>query len=216
MSFGGNRTTTQTTRPDAGSQAYINAMRQGAAQGADVAMNGTYFTGPQTMSVADQAAQFMNPYMSQVVDATRGEFDHLRNQAGMQSNQQATQQGAFGGSRAAVQAGSRLGEIDRAQGSQIANLLNSGYQNALSQGTQYAEYQRQLQEQKMQEPLWKQQQAQAMMQGGLGPVGQVSTQQQPGGSWLGGALGGAQAGAAFGPWGAGIGGVLGGLGGLFG
>lgn len=41
---------------------------------------------------------------------------------------------------------------------------------------------------------------------------------RPGGgaSFLQGALGGASAGSAFGPWGAGIGGVLGGLGGLFG
>lgn len=36
-----------------------------------------------------------------------------------------------------------------------------------------------------------------------------------GASFLQGALGGASAGSAFGPWGAGIGGVLGGLGGLF-
>lgn len=48
----------------------------------------------------------------------------------------------------------------------------------------------------------------------------TGTQTMPGQSGIGslfsGALGGASAGSAFGPWGAGIGGILGGLGGLFG
>jgi len=214
MGKGGSRTV-QTTAPDAASQGYIDRMRRAATGAAGVATGGgPYFTGPQTQSIQDQVSPFMNPYISNVVDATRGEFDFLRNQASVDANQQATQAGAFGGSRHGVAEGTRLGALDRAQTSQIADLLSGGYNNALSMGTDYAERQRQLREQQMQEPLWRQNQALQFYNMGMGPVGQSVS--QPKGSALGSAAGGAMAGSAFGPWGTAIGGGLGLLGGIFG
>ncbi len=214
MAKGGSKSTT-TQAPDPRSQAYIEQMRRMAGQGAGMIQGGgPLFTGPQEMSVADQAAPFFDPYMSNVVDATRGEFDHMRADAYMSANQQATAAGAFGGSRHGVMAGARLGEIDRAQGSTLAQLLSGGWQNAVQQGTQYAEMQRQLRERQMQEPLFRQQQALQMLNLGMGPVGSTSTAVSPRNP-LGGAASGAIAGSAFGPWGAAIGGGVGLLGSLF-
>lgn len=210
-----NRTTTSTTALDPASQRYVDAMRQQAQSGANVAlagphqmggqgglfgaMNGrmsqmqggggpggnSWFTGPQQMSVGDQAAQFMNPYQQNVIGAVQGQYDTLRQNALNNTRQQATLGGGFGGSRMAVLAGERLGQLDQGQAGTVAGLLHGGYQNALSQGTQYAEHQRQLQQQQLQEPLWRQQQAQAFQHGGMGPTGWTSTQTQPGGSLIG-------------------------------
>lgn len=182
--FGGKQTTTTTNQGlDPQSQAYVDQMRQQSQGGANTALNGpggggSWFTGPQTMSIGDQAAQFFNPYMKNVVNATQGQYDQLRSQAAIDSNQHSTLNGAFGGTRAAVAQGARLGQLDVGQANTVSNLLNSGYQNALGMGTQYAEQQRQLQQQQMQEPLYRQQLAQQFQQGGLGPVGSTSTQTQ--------------------------------------
>lgn len=199
------------TGPDVQSQAYINALRKQAMMGSQVAtgMPGSMFAGP--LGAQDiQAA--MNPFLSQVVDATRGEFDNLRGLASNATNQQATQAGAFGGSRQAVLEGTRLGELDRAQASNIAGLLSGGYGQAVN----LAEMQRQQRQQQLQEPLWRQQQALNMLNLGMGPVGQSQQQFQPRGSALGSAASGALAGSAFGPIGGIVGGGLGLLGGLFG
>lgn len=201
-------------------QNYINAQQQMGQQGANSILNhqGSFFTGPETMSVGDQAAQFMNPYQQQVIDANNAQFDQLRAGAVTGANQEAMQAGAFGGSRHGVMAGARLGELDRTQMRQNANLLNSGYQNAMQMGIGYQNQQRQLQQQQMMEPVWRQQQAMQLMNLGMGPTGQQVT--TPGGSALGGAAGGALSGwgatmnpqtGQGNPWGA----ILGGLGGLF-
>src|SRR5690606_27342516 len=99
----------------------------------------------------------------------------LRGQAQMATQQAATQAGAFGGSRHGVAEGVRLGELDRAQASQIAGLLHSGYQQALGQGVAFAEHQRQLQQQQLQEPLFRQQLALGFQNMGMGPVGTTTT-----------------------------------------
>lgn len=161
---------------DAASQAYVNQQRALAqAQVAGLMNSGPLFTGALTQSPAEMAAGFMNPYTQNVVDATRGEFDHLRNQASMNANQQATLAGAFGGSRHGVMEGTRLGELDRAQAGTIANLLNSGYQNALGQGVDFAQYQQGLQQQQMLEPLFRAQQGINLLNLGMGPTGMVNT-----------------------------------------
>lgn len=183
--MGKSKTTTTNTGLDPNSQKYVDAMRQQSQAGAQTAMGGpagggSWFTGPQTMSIGDQAAQFFNPYMSNVVDATKQQYDQLRAGALHDTSQQATLAGAYGGSRAAVLAGSRLGQLDVGQANTIANLQNQGYQNALQQGTAYTEQQRQLAQQQMQEPLFRAQQAQQFQQGGLGPVGQTTNQTESG------------------------------------
>jgi len=201
---------------DPQSQAYVDQMRQHARGGAGVALNtpGNFFLGPDTRSIQDQIAPFLNPYMDQVIGGVRDEFDNLRGQAQVGVNQGATAAGAFGGSRQGVAQGTRLGEIDRAQTSQIGGLLSSGFQNALTQGLQFSEYQRALRERQAQEPLFRQQQAQQMLNLGLGPTGFTNTNTQTHrGSTLGtitglaGTVGGAIIG---GPGGAAVGSQLGG------
>lgn len=208
----------------------FGAARQAAVNGVQAQMpndpnaqnGGGWFTGPLQQTPGEMAAPFMNPYLQNVIGGLRGEFDHLRGQASNATAQQATQAGAFGGSRAAVLEGSRLGELDRAQTSQIGGLLNSGFQNAMGQGLGFAQYQQGLQQQKQMEPLWRQQQAQQMMNNGMGPVGQQSNQVQqgPGRSALGSAAGGALTGASIGSIipgiGTGIGAAVGGGLGLLG
>ena len=204
--FGGNKRNTSGTGLDPQSQAYVNQMRGMAGNAAQTALNppgGNWFMGP--LSEGDISSA-MNPFISNVVDSTRAEFDHLRGLAGRDANAQATA-AAFGGSRHGVMAGARMGELDRAQGSQIANLMQQGYGQALS----FAEHQRQLAERQLQSPLFANQQALNFMNFGMGPVGQQNTQPR---NWFGSALGGAQAGMGISggnPWGGAIGGILGGI-----
>lgn len=181
--MGKSKKQTVTQQVDPATQKYVEQMR-GAATGAqNVALNapGQFMLGPTDMSIGDQAERFMNPYMKNVVDATRGEFDHMRGQAVNQGNIAATRAGAFGGSRAAVAQGARLGEIDRAQGSQIAGLMHGGYNDALKMGLGYSEYERSLKERQAQEPLFRNQQGLQFLNMGLGPYGSNSQQKMSGG-----------------------------------
>lgn len=193
MAKKGGKTTTNTTELDPASRAYLEAQRGQAAQGANTALQLNPFTGPQTQSIGDQAAAFMNPYTQNVIGAVNTQFDKARAQATVGTNQQATMAGAFGGSRQGVAQGTRLGELDATQQGINANLLQSGYNNALTMGTDYAERQRQLQEQKNMTPLWQAQQAQGMLTGGYGgPTGSTQTTVSPGQSILGQVAGAAQ------------------------
>lgn len=187
-------TTTNTTGLDPASEAYQKKIREQARSGADQLLNGQnpLFLGPDSRSIADQTAQFMNPYMDQVIGGVRGEFDQLRGQAGAQANANATSQGAFGGSRAAVDRGARLGALDSAQASQIGGLMSNGYQQALQQGQNYSEYARNLRERQAQEPMFRQQQALQMANQGMGQTGQVNTEtQESKRDWLSTLAGGA-------------------------
>jgi len=83
-------------------------------------------------------AQLMNPYTQNVINATHGQFDKLRDQAALGANDAATRAGAFGGDRAALMKGARLGEIDSAEGSNIANLLQGGYSDIMNRALQGA------------------------------------------------------------------------------
>lgn len=77
-------------------------------------------------------AGFMNPYQGGVIDALNPTFDRQRAQAHNDVADAATHAGAFGGSRAAITEGVRLGEIDRNQSQQVAGLLDQGYNTATS------------------------------------------------------------------------------------
>lgn len=218
MSKGGGQTTVS-SRPDAGTQQYIDQLRRAGGLGAGYATGApgkdgqplgpeSYFSGPLT---PEQIQAAMSPYISGVIDPMRAEFDMLRGQAGVGVNSAATAAGAFGGSRHGVAQGVRLGEIDRAQGSALADLMNRGYAGAVG----LAEHNRGLTQQQLQEPLWRQEQALRMLNLGMGPMGQVQTQSGTAGqNPFGMALGGASVGSAFGPIGAAVGGGLGLLGGL--
>lgn len=75
-------------------------------------------------------AKLMNPYQQQVIDASNREFGHTLDAVRNNVNDAATQAGAFGGSRHGVAEGVALGEAGRAHDAEIANLLQSGYNNA--------------------------------------------------------------------------------------
>ena len=214
MSKGG-RTQTVTTAPDPKSQGFVDQMRGMATSAAGTAMApppGGWFAGPLT---GQDISAAMDPYLQQVIGGVRGEFDHLRGQANVGANQDATMAGAFGGSRHGIMQGTRLGELDRAQTSQIGGLLSQGYGQAIN----LAEMQRQQRERQMQSPLFGAQQGLNFMNLGMGPMGQSVTtpmNKNPLGSAAGGALTGLAAGGTkFGIPGAVIGGLGGLLGGLF-
>lgn len=90
-------------------------------------------TGDPTMQ-----QQFMNPYQSQVMDRLNEQFA-VQNQMTTQGiNDQATQAGAFGGSRHGVAQGVALGENARNQGMITANMLNQGFEGAMGRAGQVA------------------------------------------------------------------------------
>ena len=84
---------------------------------------------------SDAAAQYMSPYMQQVVDVQkeRAILDAQRQGAGRAA--QAVQAGAFGGSRAAIQEGM----AQEALGRQLAEIQASGQQQAFEQAQQQFE-----------------------------------------------------------------------------
>jgi hypothetical protein len=164
-----------TTSLDPASQRFVDETRAGARGAADVARNapGQFFLGADPRSVQEIIQPFMDPFQSNVIDATRGEFDELRRRAvggPGGTNQAATAAGAFGGSRQGVAEGTRLGELDRAQTSQIAGLLSDNFRQAVASGIPFADRQRALAQQQAQEPLFREQQAQQFMNLGLGPT----------------------------------------------
>jgi hypothetical protein len=195
---------------DPATQRHVNQLRAMGTDAGQAALNhpGQFMLGSDA---AGSIQDHMSPFMQGVVDPVRAEFDRLRGQASLDTRQQATSAGAFGGSRAAVMEGSRLGQLDHGQAQTIGQLHQQGFGQALAA----REHERQLMERQAQEPLFRHQNALGFMNLGMGPVGSHVMQDQRH-SPLGSAAGGAMAGSAFGPWGAAIGGVLGGLGGLFG
>lgn len=177
MGKGSTKETTQTSALDPASQAFVDQQRRQAQEAAGVATGtpGDFFLGADPRSVQEIISPFQNQFTSQVIDATRAEFENLRGGARRDVASAATSAGAFGGSRQGVAEGVRLGELDRAQTSQIAGLLSSGFDRAVSAGIPFADRQRQLAQQQAQEPLFRQQQAQRFLNLGLGPTGQTTT-----------------------------------------
>jgi len=176
--------TQTTTALDPASQRFVEESRGQAASAAQFALDapGQFFLGPDPRSVQDIIQPFQDPFQQQVIDATRQEFDILRDRAvggAGGTNQQAILAGAQGGSRQGVAEGVRLGELDRAQTSQIAGLLSQNFQQAVSNAIPFSERQRALAQQQAQEPLFRQQQAQQFRNLGLGQTGQTTTTETP-------------------------------------
>ncbi len=73
----------------------------------------------------------MDPYLQDVVEATRGDFGRAREATLGTIGAQATAAGAFGGTRHGVAEGTALADIARAEGSTLAGLRSSGYQSAV-------------------------------------------------------------------------------------
>ncbi|MGE0278353.1 MAG: hypothetical protein AB7R40_23400 [Nitrospiraceae bacterium] len=173
---GGEKQTTQTTTLDPASQQYVDRTRGRAESAYQNIMNaGPLFIGPDPRTIEEQIQPFINPYQSQVVDATRAEFDNLRGQARRGVSDAALKLGVYDSGRHGVAQGVREGELDRAQASTIAGLLQGGYESALDRGLGYSEYQRALRERVAQEPIFRGQQGLNFLNLGMGPTGQSST-----------------------------------------
>lgn len=149
MKIGGSAQTqhsTQSSGPDAATQAYVNQIRQ-AAQGAGAAGPGApltgasgYYTGVQGAGATGAAAlggdptavsKLMNPYQQQVIDAMNKQLGVTNAQTNAGINANATLAGAFGGDRAAVASGAAQSANDVANNAQIAQLLSGGYSQAM-------------------------------------------------------------------------------------
>lgn len=176
--------------------------------------------------------QLMNPYLNNVVDATRGDYDNLRARTSQGINDQATAARAFGGSRHGVAEGVALGEVGRAEGSTLAGLRYQGFNDAMGRAgslanlgmqangelANFGDYRRRLAESN--DPALRRL---AILQGAAGlPSGTTTSQpvyQNRGAGFLGGAATGAGIGGQLSggnPWGVGIGAGIGGIVGLFG
>lgn len=118
---------------------------------------------------------FANPHVDEMVNATRGEFDHLRAGAGNATNQAATMAGAFGGSRHGVAQGVRMGELDRAQGSTIAGIKQNAYLDAANRAMEAFNINTGLDREARMEPLMRAQAAMGLMNLGMGPTGMTSS-----------------------------------------
>jgi len=79
---------------------------------------------------AETLAQFQNPFTQGVIDPVRAEFDWLRGQARQDVGDEAIFGGFQGGSRAAIERGARLGELDRSQAQVIGQLQQRGFEDA--------------------------------------------------------------------------------------
>ena len=77
---------------------------------------------------ADQAKQYMNPYLQQSLDPQLAEARRQSDITAQQNNAQMTKAGAFGGGRQAI----LTGENQRNLGSNLANITGQGYNTAFT------------------------------------------------------------------------------------
>ena len=156
---------------DAGSQAYVDQMRQHALGGIGSIGAGNF--APSMDQINQLTGQMQNPYQEQVLGGLGQQFDKLRGQAGVATNQDATAAGAFGGSRHGVAQGQRMGELDQAQMQQAGQLMSQNFQGAQQNAMGLAQLQGMA-------PIQALMAQQGLMQGGLGPTGQVQSGVQSG------------------------------------
>ena len=188
-----------------------------------------YNTSMKPFGAADIAA-FQNPYEEQVVQQSLQDIERSRQMQALQDANKATAAKAFGGSRygvqsaltneAALQESARTaGQLRSAGYGQSAQLAAAaremnmrGFQNAMNLGLtrqQFAQMQLDAQRNAPLQSLAIQQAAMSAQPANLGQTMTGTTSQPMTKNVLAGALGGAAAGAQFGPWGAAAGGLLG-------
>lgn len=106
---------------------YFNAAGNAISGGMQAPMevaSGTYKNGLQGIS------DYMNPYINTVVNSVQGLSDQNLNRALTQTGDQAISSKAFGGSRHGVQEGVATAQNNLNTNNLVANLLNTGYNNA--------------------------------------------------------------------------------------
>lgn len=111
--------------------------QQGAAnmqpnQGINAGMDMAARVGAQSFTRGNTAANFMSPYMQNVVDIQKREAGRQSSMQGTQQQAQAAQAGAFGGSRDAIMRAER----ERNLGQQMNDIQATGSQNAFQQAQQ--------------------------------------------------------------------------------
>lgn len=83
-------------------------------------------------------AGFMSPYMKNVMDAYNTQYGDAQKGVSTQINNEATQAGAFGGSRQGVAEGVAQAQLAKDHMGDVAGLLNNGYTNAQNVAGQVA------------------------------------------------------------------------------
>lgn len=92
----------------------------------------SYITGgTEAFDPSTGVADYMNPYKQSVIDEAMKQIDKQGAQAMNKMNAQAVGAGAFGGSRAGVQAAETQGNIQDARAKTIANMMAQGYDKSL-------------------------------------------------------------------------------------
>ena len=88
-------------------------------------------SGTEAFDPSTGVADYMNPYKQSVIDEAMKQIDKQGAQAMQKMNAQAVGAGAFGGSRAGVQAAATQGNIQDARARTIANMMAQGYDKSL-------------------------------------------------------------------------------------
>lgn len=119
-------TNTATTTLDASTQAALDDYRRRA---------GAKYQSYQNMPPPnlEGVEAFFNPFQSQVIDATRGDFAHQRGVAAQAADDDVVKAGAFGGDRAGVYRAVAESGINRDEASTVAGLRSGGWQDAVAQ-----------------------------------------------------------------------------------
>jgi hypothetical protein len=74
---------------------------------------------------------FFDPYEQSVVSGVQGDYDRQRQMAMQTAAQQATQAGAFGGSRSGVFQAQAVGDVNQQEAARLAQIRSAGYGQAL-------------------------------------------------------------------------------------
>jgi hypothetical protein len=130
---------TQTTTLDPQTQAALDQYRKAAFGQYQASQRGAPDWSKFLATMMPRAMQqgttgiesFFDPYQSQVIGGVQTDFDRQRALAMTQAAGTATQQGAFGGNRAAILQGMGQRDINQNEMSMLAGLRSGGWQNAL-------------------------------------------------------------------------------------
>jgi len=177
--FGGG-TSTSTYTPDKGTQDWAKYFRN-TAQG----YAGQNLGLPSSFGAAD-ISRYMDPYTQSVIQGMNPMWDQQRAAAMQSGADQAVAAGAYGGSRSGILQAQLMGGVNQNQAAQTAQLLSSGYSQALAQLNQDRGF-----------GLTRDQSIFNILNGGFQGGGYTMTQQQPM-NIMGGLLGMGATGLGFG------------------
>jgi hypothetical protein len=121
----------QVTSTDVAGASMVNSTQVAGPR----AVNSTQVAGPREVAYrqynSGDEAKFMNPYKSQVVDATSAYMDETRNREMMQNQARATQSGAFGGSRHGVADAELMRTASMDKAGMLADLNYRGFNDSM-------------------------------------------------------------------------------------